>query len=97
MKAEAQLRQGKAIDATTLAALNQIRTRAGLSAQTWDLAKIEQERALELFCEGHRRQDQIRFKNFHLAWWEKDATPIGTTNLFPIPKWAIDANPNLAN
>lgn len=97
MKAEAQLRQGKAIDGVTLAAINQIRTRAGLSAQTWDLPKIEMERALELFCEGHRRQDQIRFKDFHLAWWEKDATPIGKTNLFPIPKWAIDANPNLAN
>ena len=96
MKAEAQLRQGKTIDATTLAAINKIRTRAGLSPHaTWDLQKIEMERALELFVEGHRRQDQIRFGNFLNAWWEKPATT--KTALFPIPKWAIDANENLAH
>jgi hypothetical protein len=95
MKAEAQLRQGKAIDATTLAAINKIRTRAGLSPHaTWDIQKIEMERALELFVEGHRRQDQIRFGTFLSAWWEKPATT--KTALFPIPKWAIDANENLA-
>ena len=98
MKAEALIRQGKAIDSETLSKINEIRTRAGLTAHTsWDLEKIEMERALELFCEGHRRQDQIRFKNFHKAWWEKEATLIGSTNVFPIPKWAIDANPKLAN
>ena len=97
MKAEAQLRQNKIIDNETLNKINEIRTRAGLTAQTWDLSKIELERALELFCEGHRRQDQIRFKNFDAAWWEKAGTPQGATALFPIPKWAIDANPNLAN
>lgn len=97
MKAEAQLRQSKAIDAGTLTAINQIRTRAGLTPHlVWDLQKIEMERTLELFMEGHRRQDQIRFGNFHLAWWEKEATPIGKTSLFPIPKWAIDANSNLS-
>lgn len=97
MKAEAQLRQNKPIDSETLSKINEIRTRAGLTGYTtWDLSKIEMERSLELFCEGHRRQDQIRYKNFQNAWWEKEATPIGTTSLFPIPKWAIDANPNLA-
>lgn len=97
MKAEAQLRQNKAIDGATLSAINQIRTRAGLDAHaTWDLSKIEMERSLELFAEGHRRQDQIRFGNFHYAWWEKEASPIGKTSTFPIPKWAIDANANLA-
>lgn len=98
MKAEAQLRQGKAIDGSTLSAINEIRTRAGLTAHaSWDLAKIEMERSLELFAEGHRRQDQIRFGNFQNAWWEKEATPKGKTSTFPIPKWAVDANPNLAN
>ncbi len=95
MKAEAQLRQGKAIDSETVTALNKIRTRAGLTANTnWDLSKIEMERSLELFVEGHRRQDQIRFGNFLKAWWEKPATT--KTNIFPIPKWAIDANSNLS-
>jgi starch-binding outer membrane protein, SusD/RagB family len=47
-----------------------------------------------LYCEGHRRQDQIRFGTFCDAWWEKQASA-PERKLFPIPKWATDANPNL--
>ena len=44
----------------------------------------------------HRRQDLIRFGKFLDAWWEKPASDSKRTT-FPIPQWAIDANPNLAN
>jgi hypothetical protein len=52
------------------------------------------ERGREMFCEGHRRQDLIRFKKFNDPWWEKKASSTDQST-FPIPQWAIDANPNL--
>ncbi|MEI6748263.1 MAG: RagB/SusD family nutrient uptake outer membrane protein [Bacteroidota bacterium] len=92
MKAEAMIRQSKNGDEY----VNQIRTRAGVS--TWTGVTNEQllaERGREMFWEGHRRQDLIRFGEFNKAWWEKLAsTP--DRNTFPIPQWAIDANENLA-
>jgi hypothetical protein len=75
--------------------INPIRTRAGV--ETWSGATLDQllaERGRELFCEGHRRQDLIRFGKYGNAWWEKDAHG-PERNTFPIPKWATDANPNL--
>lgn len=91
MKAEAAIRQGKNGDDQ----LNSIRQRAGLDAIAGaTLEDILEERALEFFCEGHRRQDLIRFGEFGNEWWGKPASgPDRTT--FPIPQWAIDANPNL--
>ncbi|MDD3566765.1 MAG: RagB/SusD family nutrient uptake outer membrane protein, partial [Bacteroidales bacterium] len=93
MKAEAQLRQGKSVDFDEI---DEIRTRAGLPVgDTWDnLDNLLEERARELFWEGHRRQDMIRFGKFNQAWWEKPAKG-AEWNIFPIPQWAIDANPNL--
>jgi len=91
MKAEAEIRQGRSGDQW----INPIRQRAGVTA--WSGATLEQllaERGRELYCEGHRRQDQIRFGTWGNAWWEKAASgPERRT--FPIPKWATDANPNL--
>ncbi|MBE0641113.1 MAG: RagB/SusD family nutrient uptake outer membrane protein, partial [Bacteroidales bacterium] len=91
MKAETEIRQGNSGDEW----INPIRQRAGVSA--WSGATLEQllsERGRELYLEGHRRQDLIRFGKWENAWWEKDAsTPERRT--FPIPKWATDANPNL--
>ncbi len=93
MKAEAMIRQGLNGDSY----VNEIRSRAGVS--TWTGVTLEmllEERAREMFCEGHRRQDLIRFGKFNDAWWEKlVSTP--DRNTFPIPQWAIDANPNLGN
>ncbi|NNK80190.1 MAG: RagB/SusD family nutrient uptake outer membrane protein, partial [Flavobacteriales bacterium] len=75
--------------------VNEIRSRAGLDGMTGaDLDLILEERGRELFCEGHRRQDLIRFGKFNDAWWEK-APSDPSRNTFPIPQWAIDANPNL--
>ena len=94
MKAEAQLRQGNTVDFDEI---DQIRTRANLEVgNAWDnLDNLLEERAREMFWEGHRRQDMIRFGKFNNAWWEKPANG-PEWNTFPIPQWAIDANPNLA-
>lgn len=92
MKAECVIRQGGNGDEW----VNVIRTRAGVD--TWsgvDLDMLLEERAREMFMEGHRRQDLIRFGKFNDAWWEKPASS-PDRNTFPIPQWAIDANPNLA-
>ncbi len=94
MKAEAQLRQGKAVNVPNL---DVIRTRAGLTA--WNgvvtLDEILAERGRELFWEAHRRQDLIRFGKFNQAWWEKPASD-ASRKVFPIPQWVIDSNDNLA-
>lgn len=91
MKAEAMIRQGKNGDQY----VNQVRGRAGVSAwSSTTLDQILEERGREMFCEGHRRQDLIRFGRFLEARWEKEvSTP--DRRIFPIPQWAIDANPNL--
>ena len=68
------------------------RAAGGRTTQT--NAYLVGERGRELFCEGHRRQDLIRFGKFGNAWWEKPASGAERTT-FPIPQWAIDANPNL--
>lgn len=75
--------------------INDIRSRAEVApwgGATLDM--LQEERARELYCEGHRRQDLIRWGKFGMEWWEKNvSTPDKET--FPIPKWASDANPNL--
>jgi hypothetical protein len=91
MKAETEIRQGRSGDQW----INPIRTRAGVS--TWTGATLEQllaERGRELWVEGHRRQDMIRFGTFGNSSWERAANDASRTT-FPIPKWAVDANPNL--
>ncbi|TAJ14426.1 RagB/SusD family nutrient uptake outer membrane protein [Marinilabiliaceae bacterium JC017] len=97
MKAECELRKagGSTTEAKTL--INEIRTMAG--ATPWNDADITldnllDERGRELWCEGHRRQDLVRFDKFKDGWWEK--APDSEANyIFPIPQWAIDSNPNL--
>jgi hypothetical protein len=91
MKAECMIRLGGNGDEW----VNPIRERAGVAA--WSGTTLEQllaERGREMYCEGHRRQDLIRFGKFGNAWWEKNAHG-SERNTFPIPKWATDANPNL--
>ena len=91
MKAECEIRQGRSGDEW----INPIRSRAHVA--TWTGATLDQllaERGRELYCEGHRRQDLIRFGKWEEAWWEKAAH--GTDKrTFPIPKYATDANDNL--
>lgn len=97
MKAEAMINQGGNGDAW----INPIRQRAGVD--DWAGASLDSllaERGRELFAEGHRRQDLIRFNKFTNSWWGKGDNQGGTSGdpsvlVFPIPKWATDANPNL--
>ena len=92
MKAEAQIHLGNNGDQW----INPIRARAGVAAWSGTtLDSLLAERGRELYCEGHRRQDLIRFGKWEQAWWEKLANTDQTLRTFPIPKWATDANPNL--
>lgn len=77
--------------------LYQTMHRAGLnkiSGATLD--DILTERKRELFWEAHSRTDLIRYGKFLDAWWEKTADDSPDRTIFPVPKWAIDGNPNLA-
>ena len=93
MKAEALLRNGNEGDARTI--VNQIRTKRGVPALgTLTLDNLLDERGFELYWEGHRRQDLIRFGKFLDAYTEK---PVSGQErlLFPIPNQALAVNPNL--
>jgi starch-binding outer membrane protein, SusD/RagB family len=87
MRAEAQFR----INGGGLDDLNLVRTQRGLSALGAISAQaILDERGFELYWEGHRRQDLIRFGKFNEARQDKSVTP-ETNNIFPIPQRALDA------
>jgi hypothetical protein len=95
MKAEILTRQGEAAMAQPL--VNEVRDRA--QQPDWDVADITldnilAERGREMFYEGWRRQDLIRFGKFNDAWDFKDASDACKT-IFPIPANQIAANPNL--
>lgn len=110
MYAEAVLRGGQGGDANTaLTYINRIRERAygdtsgNITSGDLTLDFILDERARELFWEGHRRTDLIRFGKFtggdYLWPWKgkiKDGTATPAyRNLFPIPSNDLGANPNL--
>jgi starch-binding outer membrane protein, SusD/RagB family len=93
MKAEALLRTGKAADALTI--VNQIRAVRGASAlAVLDEQTLLDERGRELYWEGWRRQDLIRFGKFLQPWQEKPASDPKFL-LFPIPANQLAVNPNL--
>jgi len=113
--AEASLRGGTGADATTaLEYLNKIRYRAyGDSYGPGDVGKLNSgdltlqtildERGRELYWEGHRRTDLIRYglltSNTYLWPW-KGGVSSGTAvdskyNIFPIPAANLTSNPNL--
>jgi len=95
MKAEAILRGGTA-STTALDIVNNLRSVRGasqLSAVTLDV--LLDERSRELYWEGWRRNDLIRFGEFLGTWQEKPNTSASFRLLFPIPAEAISTNPNL--
>lgn len=93
MKAEAHFRKGETGPALTI--INDIRTQRGAQPLTGiDEQAILDERGFELYWEGWRRNDQIRFGQFTNAWNEKEASDLYRV-LFPIPQSALDTNPNL--
>lgn len=94
LKAETLMRSGNSGDA--LALVNQVRGRSGaadLAALTMD--DLLAERGREMFFEGARRQDLIRFGKFGEEWDFKP-TSDATKELMPIPANQLNANPNLS-
>ncbi|MFN7117911.1 MAG: RagB/SusD family nutrient uptake outer membrane protein [Saprospiraceae bacterium] len=110
MYAEAVLRGGQGGDrATALNYINQLRARAynnnsgNITDAQLTLNFILDERARELYWEGHRRTDLIRFKRFteNGIWPWKGGVKEGKTtetfrNVLPIPASEILANPKLS-
>ena len=93
MKAEAQWRQGNTAGALTY--VNQLRSRAGAAnLATLDADILLAERGREMFAEGYRRSDLIRFGAYNSPWWEKAASD-PSKNIFPIPQGQLDANADL--
>lgn len=101
MKAEALWRLDNG-STEALELVNIVRARSSDATQANPLAPLTSlsaddllaERGREMFAEGHRRQDLIRFDRFNDAWWEKPASD-KTKNVFPVPSAQLDANPNL--
>ncbi len=106
--AESVLRGGTGGDVTTAVGyINQLRQRA-YKGTTGNVTSINldfilDERARELFWEGHRRTDLIRFNKFtaggYIWQWKggiKDGRGVSDNlKLFPIPAADLVANPNL--
>lgn len=94
MRAEAMLRAGN-----TGGALSEVNELRALRENTPPLASLSEaellnERAREVYLEGWRRNDLIRFEAFDDAWEFKPAGD-ASVNLFPIPSGALLSNPNL--
>jgi starch-binding outer membrane protein, SusD/RagB family len=96
MKAEAILRGGADAE-TPLAIVNDIRTnRAGTTALTsLDLAGLLAERGRELYLEGWRRNDLIRFSAFNKPTQARTSASTPNKVIYPIPTIALSSNPNL--
>lgn len=99
MRAEAQLRLGN--ESIALEDVNTVRTsRTARPEQTpaaltgLDLDIMFRERGFELYWEGFRRGDQIRFGKYEDPWTEKTSTD-ASKRLFPIPQSAIDGASNI--
>ncbi len=93
MKAEALLRTNKADDALTI--VNDLRAARGVSPLgSLTLDNLLDERGREMYWEGWRREDLIRFGKYLDAWQEKP-TDDPKNILFPIPNNQLSVNPNL--
>jgi starch-binding outer membrane protein, SusD/RagB family len=93
MKAEALLRTGK--EAEALAIVNQIRAkRLATPLTSINLDQFIDERGREMYYEGWRRQDLIRFGKFLQPWQQKEESNPRNL-LFPIPSDQLAVNPNL--
>jgi hypothetical protein len=109
---EAVMRGGTGGDlATALTYMNAIRTRAGatafsagdITANAAGLQNVLNERGRELYWEGHRRTDLVRYNLLTTGtylWQWKGGIANGTAvdskyNIFPVPTTNRTSNPNL--
>jgi len=75
--------------------VNQVQFRAGIALlPSLILDDIYNERGFELYWEGWRRQDMVRFFKYDDAW-EFKGVSAADKEIMPIPQTALDANPNL--
>ena len=97
MKAEAILRGGQATNGDTPSAIvNEIRkNRTTPALETVNLDTILEERARELYWEGWRRQDMIRFGKFLQPRQEKPTASDPKYLVYPIPSQQLAVNGNL--
>lgn len=97
MKAEAILRGGTAtLGETALSIVDGIRSTRGVaSIGTLDLPKLLAERGRELYLEGWRRNDLIRFGAFNNPTQGRTSASEGYKVVYPIPTIALSSNPNL--
>jgi len=95
MKAEAQFRLGQTTEA--LAIINSIRAKRGATAlASLTEANILDERGRELYWEGWRRNDLVRFGKFLQPVAPNRPQASGPERLlFPIPNQQLAVNPNL--
>ena len=95
MKAEAELRSGTGNATATINELRTVRGVAPIGTLTEEI--LLEERGRELFVEGWRRNDMIRFGQYLRQWEFKGDTETGNDArlLFPIPLPQLLANPNL--
>ncbi len=106
--AEAMLRGGGGTRAQALTYINALRGRAygntsgDIADAAMTTAFVLDERARELFWEGTRRTDLIRYGQFSTAgvWAFKGGTAAGAVtaafrDLYPLPANELNANPNL--
>ena len=112
MYAEATVRDNNVAEwMTAVGLLNDLRGRAygnssgNIAANNMTLDYIIKERARELYWEGYRRTDLVRFGLFTSAdylWQWKGGKRSGSAvdgkyNYYPIPATELTANPNLSN
>lgn len=96
---EAKVRGGSDASSSTTALedINALRTLRGAPALASGptLDDVLDERGRELYWEGLRRIDLVRFGKFNESWSEKGPNADAYRVLFSIPQLAMDSNPNL--
>ena len=105
MYAELAVVNGKGSIGTALTYINALRTRGGAAIVTQNALNADfilNERARELYWEGYRRQDLIRFNKYLSGYnWQWKGGSITGANLpesrllFPIPNKYLNLNSNL--